>query len=147
MNLSMFDSQIMSKTVDAKKVKSTINMLASDTYFYNQGDSFIKILDKVSNSLEFMKACLNHNSYSASRASYNSGNEVGDKRSSKRSEGVSKNIFIMQSLIEELLDRKLLIEDYIDVAKIRELTSENKLYRGITINSKIFDIINEISNK
>lgn len=117
----------MPKAIDSKKTQSQIDILASDAYFFNQGDSFTKILDKVSNSLEFMKA-------------------VNEKRTT-RSESVSKNIFIMQSLIEELLDRKLLIEDYIDIKKIRELTHENKLYKGITISPRIFDIINGISQR
>ena len=37
------------------------------------------------------------------------------------------------SLIEEMLERWILIEDFIDSNKLRDLIKDNKLYWGITI--------------
>lgn len=38
------------------------------------------------------------------------------------------------SLIEELLERRLLIEDFIDIKKLSNLVKDNKMFRGITIS-------------
>jgi len=38
------------------------------------------------------------------------------------------------SLIEELLEWRLLIEDFIEIGKLTELVKDNKMFWGITIS-------------
>lgn len=114
-NLSLFESQILQKSTDYKKIKQKLNLLASDTMFFDT----VSIIDEIHNSLDLMKAM----------------NDI----KSKRDESVISHL-----LIQELLDRKLKIEDYIDVEKIKELTRENKLYRGVTISHKNFELIDNL---
>jgi hypothetical protein len=45
------------------------------------------------------------------------------------------------SLIEEMLERRILIEDFIETNKLKELVKDNKLYRGITISK---DVLSEL---
>ena len=97
------------------KLRQELDYISSDTMFFDT----IRILDKINSSLELMKAM--------------------NERKSKRNENI-----LFQSVIQELLDRRLLIEDYVEKNKILELTQENKLYRGITISPKSFELIDEL---
>ena len=114
-NYSIFDSQIIQKPSDEKKVKHEINLMASDTMFYDT----IPILDKINNSQDLMKAM----------------NEM----KSKRDESI-----LSHYLIQELLDRRLKIENYIEMKQIKELVKDNKLYRGVTISPTNFELIDHM---
>lgn len=114
-NMSIFESQILHKAYDHKKLKQELETMTSDTLFYDT----IQILDRVNDSLELMKAM--------------------NEKKSKRSENI-----LFHSVIQELLDRRLLIEDYVDKNKILELTRENKLYRGMTISPQTFENVDQL---
>ena len=115
-NLSLFESQILQKAYDHKKLRQELDFISSDTLFYDT----ICILDQINSSLELMKAM--------------------NEKKSKRNDNI-----LFQSVIQELLDRRLLIEDYVEKSKILELTNENKLYRGITISPETFKLVDELS--
>lgn len=45
------------------------------------------------------------------------------------------------------MDRKLKIEDFIREEKIEELTRDNKMYRGITVDPKTFERIEKLDEE
>lgn len=87
-------------------IKRTINTLASDTIFYEK----LNLLDQVNNSSQLLQGMFNSN---------------------KAGRDETK-IYI--SLIEELLERWLLIEDFIEITKLQNMVKENKMFWGITIS-------------
>ena len=50
------------------------------------------------------------------------------------------------SLIEELLEWRLLIEDFIDIKKLSNLVKDNKMFRGITISQDALKFIDDLNN-
>jgi hypothetical protein len=123
-SLSIFDSQILNKEKDQKKLKQQLDLMASDTLFYDS----ISILDEVDNSLDLMKALKSE--------------KIGQKELSKTSvKSFKSQITLVESLIQELIDRRLLIEDYIPASKLVSLAKSNKLYRGITIHPRTFEAV------
>ena len=117
-NFSMFESQIIQKSSEFKKMKHEICLMSSETMFYDT----VSIIDKTKSSLDLMKA-------------------MTDIKS-KRDESILSHF-----LIQELLDRRLKIEDYVDIDQIKQLTKENKLYRGVTISPKNFELIDNLTKE
>lgn len=80
--------------------------MISDTLFYDK----LNLLDQVNSSSQLLQGMFNLN-------------QAAGRDETKK--------FI--SLIEEMLERRILIEDFVEANKLRELLKDNKLYRGITI--------------
>ena len=84
--------------------------MAEDTLFMDG----INLLDQVNDSSELLQGLFKSN----------------------RSGRADTKIYL--SLIEELLERRLLIEEFIESSKLKELIKDNRLYRGITISEDAY---------